>query len=986
MKRLLFIIFCIWPALVWAVPDYPLETRRLQLSFERRGFNAAIASAHDHEGYTWLASIRGLHVYDGHDVKQVLDDALNGTKVNNLHVDSLGNVWIASNSGLLSYSATRERSVKHRTSGPESFLHSRPAHVVFEDRRGTIWAGVRYGGLFRYEPSFDTFQPVPLFSSETHEDLTVYDIAEDANRDIWIASDQGVFRLNGSHPPATPIPLPGGQPYTARKIAFDGHGTLWVAAMHKGLWKMPADHADLRLTRVSDLNNARIADLHTDTLGDVWIAANTGLFRQDFQENKLIRHPLLPTDYADKQPIACSSINEDKAGNLWIGTYAHGVFQATPRPAAKLVKLVDNDNEHSLLGNIIVFNPADQRLYVSPVTGGLYRSEPMSGNDFMFSETVRLQQMFNKPKIKSMVLTPDHALLLGSIDQVQRVTTKGDVQSLTSQRQHPDPNRNMRSLFDPIMVFHADTDGRTWFADRQSIFVSDQLLSSARKVATANTANACGATVFGSTLFVNHGPVLHVIDTRSISSAAVTLPAQILQDGDIIKGLYAASSQELWIGASRGIFRTNLQTGQFSEQVDPRGNPITFALSFHRHNDGDMWIHTQDKIFRIPSGSRQASHMLRAAEDTAANITSKPAAFPDGKIGYGHSNGLFMVDPRQVLRRKPTPTLIAEVRIFDALLPHDTRGRTPSQIHLAHDENYLAITLANPSIESHIKPHFFYKLDGVDTDWIDAGPRYSASYAHLTPGKYVFLVKEGLGETVPASLTITIAPPWWKTTWALSLYLTIGALTVYGLLVLFSRAQTARIRREMLEELVMQDPLTGIPNRRKFQEVLAAEKSRCKRSKHDIAIIMIDIDLFKGFNDRFGHQAGDEALKKVAQSLKAALRRPEDFVARYGGEEFVAVLPNTDQAGAEKVARKMQDAIFEAAIPYPGSPMADRVTVSLGISTFKPYSDLHIEAGLFSADQALYQAKRCGRNCFFFKKHSLSEPALDTGQEASQTA
>jgi diguanylate cyclase (GGDEF)-like protein len=176
----------------------------------------------------------------------------------------------------------------------------------------------------------------------------------------------------------------------------------------------------------------------------------------------------------------------------------------------------------------------------------------------------------------------------------------------------------------------------------------------------------------------------------------------------------------------------------------------------------------------------------------------------------------------------------------------------------------------------------------------------------------------------------------------------------------------------MLENLVMQDPLTEIPNRRKFKEVLAAEKSRCKRSNHQISVLMIDIDFFKGFNDRFGHQAGDKALRIVAQTVSSTLKRPEDFVARFGGEEFVVVLPSTNRAGAERVAQKIQDAVYNAEIPYPGSPLSDRVTLSIGISTFSPQTDLHIDSGLFSADQALYQAKRNGRNCVFYKDHCLA--------------
>ena len=130
---------------------------------------------------------------------------------------------------------------------------------------------------------------------------------------------------------------------------------------------------------------------------------------------------------------------------------------------------------------------------------------------------------------------------------------------------------------------------------------------------------------------------------------------------------------------------------------------------------------------------------------------------------------------------------------------------------------------------------------------------------------------------------------------------------------------------------------------------------------------MIDIDFFKGFNDTYGHQAGDETLRRFAQAVQNALGRPEDFVARYGGEEFVVVLPNTPRPGAERVAAKIHQSIYAAHIPYAHSPLSDRVTASLGISTFVPESELHIKSGLFAADSALYEAKRSGRNRSHFQ-------------------
>lgn len=160
------------------------------------------------------------------------------------------------------------------------------------------------------------------------------------------------------------------------------------------------------------------------------------------------------------------------------------------------------------------------------------------------------------------------------------------------------------------------------------------------------------------------------------------------------------------------------------------------------------------------------------------------------------------------------------------------------------------------------------------------------------------------------------------------------------------------------------DSLTKIPNRRCFDQRLEAEWRRAKRKSESITMIMIDIDFFKRYNDAYGHQEGDECLRKVARTLSSALRRSGDFIARYGGEEFAVLLPNTDENGATKVARKLCAKIENLAITHTDSVFGI-VTVSLGIASVVPGQNCTEFAQLLSwADQALYDAKATGRNCF----------------------
>ncbi|MFV3411502.1 sensor domain-containing diguanylate cyclase [Pseudomonas nitroreducens] len=166
---------------------------------------------------------------------------------------------------------------------------------------------------------------------------------------------------------------------------------------------------------------------------------------------------------------------------------------------------------------------------------------------------------------------------------------------------------------------------------------------------------------------------------------------------------------------------------------------------------------------------------------------------------------------------------------------------------------------------------------------------------------------------------------------------------------------------QKLAHLALNDPLTGLANRRCFNETLEVEVRRAQREKTPLALLMVDIDHFKLFNDTYGHPAGDACLQEVGKLLADCVRRPTDLVARYGGEEMAVVLPLTDQAGAAVVAQRMLDHLEEKAIPHRSSPFA-RVTLSIGIASASGAALDGWQSLLDSADAALYAAKRMGRN------------------------
>lgn len=195
-----------------------------------------------------------------------------------------------------------------------------------------------------------------------------------------------------------------------------------------------------------------------------------------------------------------------------------------------------------------------------------------------------------------------------------------------------------------------------------------------------------------------------------------------------------------------------------------------------------------------------------------------------------------------------------------------------------------------------------------------------------------------------------------------------GMFTVFILIMLMTAIRIHRLTRDSivmrhkLDHMAHIDQLTGIPNRRSLDESLQQEWARACREHYPLSLIMIDIDHFKPFNDSLGHQAGDMALKKVANILHGEARRPGDIAARFGGEEFGLLLPHTPKSDAGEIAKRLRQNIQKLAIPHPASAR-DYLTISLGISCAEPGNGGDPSKLISEADSALYEAKANGRDC-----------------------
>jgi diguanylate cyclase (GGDEF)-like protein len=202
----------------------------------------------------------------------------------------------------------------------------------------------------------------------------------------------------------------------------------------------------------------------------------------------------------------------------------------------------------------------------------------------------------------------------------------------------------------------------------------------------------------------------------------------------------------------------------------------------------------------------------------------------------------------------------------------------------------------------------------------------------------------------------------------------IGGISTYNL---EHALRTNFLETRLLNELAERDGLTGLYNRRIFDDFIRRVWRQSRREEVPIGIVFVDIDYFKIYNDLYGHQAGDDCLKKVAGSIAHCAKRPFDFAARYGGEEFVLVLYGPPDDFARSLPEQIRRDVLDLAIPHAGSTCALHVTVSVGVALARATSSRSLAGAIQAADEALYQAKREGRNRVVFKDSDDSE--IETG-------
>jgi len=571
------------------------------------------------------------------------------------------------------------------------------------------------------------------------------------------------------------------------------------------------------------------------------------------------------------------------------------------------------------------------------------------------------------------LLPVDHELLIGTTKGIYTIGTNGAVSHVIDQQL--EVYDFVRSESDPARVWIAERSGISSIRRTDGQWTYESVLAGTPEYFSSvveRDGTVWGGSVFDGIVRVDHprGANPRVskyghgeMNVYKIGGRVVIVDAR----GSIVEidpnGHLVPDKLLGHITAPRGFFLV---------AADPKGNLwINSAppLMFERHTDGTY--------------AREGRPLVSV---TAADIQN--IRINGNTVWFAADKGLFRYEPNaasEAVKPQPTP-IIRRVIAGENRVLYGGNAPQKATTSLRHNFGRMRIEFAPVSYRPGVS--YQYRLEPIDAGWSEWINEPFIDYTSLEATDFVFCLRARGPAMTPSPETkwsFTVLPPWYRTKWATALWALLAIATILGVIHLRTSSlhrQAEKLRKTVaertvelrntvnllekantqLETLSLEDDLTGISNRRSFERALADEWNRGRRHQLSLALILVDLDHFKDLNDRRGHPAGDDCLRRIGAFLAETIRRSGEIVARYGGEEFAILLPGVNAKGALVVAESLRDGIERLAIPY--GPAKERLmTASCGVAALVPIQDLPAESLVVSADRALYAAKHSGRNC-----------------------
>lgn len=987
----------LWPFIVTillgASPPVPIHALDASASWEAFGRDQGISGSsvtaivQDSTGFLWFSTQSGLNRWDGTTMKvwqkePFSSNTLSHNLIQSMYVDGGEVLWLGTYGGLDRFDTTTEifRAYRHEAGNPASLSHNVVTRV-YRDARGQLWVGT-LDGLNRLDEKTGLFRVYPYVegSAEGLAGKTVRSMVNDASGRLWVGSSGGLNlydadqdrlrRMADVFPRAS---LPSGA--VMASLRLPGERLLWLAVWGVGLLRFNPDTGESQAyslpdNRVFGLDRAESNELLVGTWGGGLV-----VFHTQTNASFAVKHE--PTRFDSLAHDVVYGAFQDSTGLIWVATNGGAVSRYNPR--RQQFRFTPTGGKVPAL-----FESRDHSIWAGVYNVGLVKTDPQG----------RTTVWKHDPK-NSHSLTDDivNGITEDGRGRIWVMTNRGvSIVDQATGKVTPwatDPTQPGGLSDEVVDAMTIDHQGRYWFGTYRSGVVRRPEPGTDGPV-THYVANpqVPGSLPDNLVYFVyedrgrriwigtNGGLALYRPETDDFRVWKYSPEDPQGLPGNTVRNMIEDSRGRLWVVTNGGgISQLNLTTGTLETYGLEDGLSSLSVYSAQEDASGLLWITTANGLFSFRPETKTFRRFGVADGLASAEFSSGAIKTSDGKIILGALAGLVSLDPLTLADAGPPPAV--------ALSGIQVRGEPRVAAHtlnLGWQENSVTFSLAVLDFRNPKKNLYAYRLDGFDRDWIHAGNRHEATYTNLWPGTYRFRFKganpaDVWGES-PRTVLVTVEPPPWASWYAWLFYLALFIAVVY----LYQRARVSNLlgkkvsdlemlraqleeANSQLDKLARLDGLTSIPNRRAFDTWISEEWSRAQRQRLSVAALMVDIDDFKRYNDFYGHLAGDNCLKSVAQTLSAHLHRNSDFCARIGGEEFVVLLHDTDLEGARVVAQRMLEAVDQLAIPHQMATAAGHVTVSIGVASLVPLGADHASADLLhAADQALYRAKALGRH------------------------
>ncbi|MFT3761487.1 MAG: two-component regulator propeller domain-containing protein [Pseudoxanthomonas sp.] len=921
--------------------------------------------AQDGEGFLWLGTWEGAARFDGrgfevYDSVSVPDMDVAGVRA--ILRESDGAMLLGTATGVLRFRQGRWERLEGEAGRVRAVI------ALLRDAAGTLWIGtetslLRQGADGRVED----VGADPLLGSGP-----VYSLLSQADGDLLIGNDRGLYRLHRGRMEDYGVRL-GLPAHAVRGLLAARDGGYWVAG-DGGVWRV-------RGGRATPVRRERVESVLEDRDGNLWMLTTAdGLIRYRDGKSQVLttRNGLVGRG---------STLFEDREGLIWVGT-TNGLFRISDGAVFGLTRANGLGDDYVR----VIVQGGDGAVWVGHAAGlDVWR-------DGRLTRVPLLRDGGPDPSVLSLAAAGDGGVWVGTYDRgVLRLSRDGALSQRIGLQQGL-PSEHVRSLLQEANgdLWVGTGNGLARFRDGrlQRVYGREDGLPSVfvRALCRAPDGVLWIGTPDGMAALAPDGELRALADGDGFPATGVF---DFLADGD----------GSLWVASDRGLLRW--RAGRFHRYDRAAGMPRDTLFRILDDGHGHLWLSSNHGVFRVARNEFDeidAGRRARLSVETfdysdgmpgsQANGNSTPAGWRmrDGRLWFPTANGVAVIDPAVAERQRAdaVPLALESVRMDGVAMP------LRSVYELPASSRRLQIRYAGLSLREPGKLRYRYRMEGFERGWNETDTAVEAVYTNLPPGRFRFQVQakwtpaDWREAGAPASMELAFvhAAPWWRQPW----FLALSALAVLAVAALLYRLgahqarrkkrqlewlverrtqelsannqaleQASREREQLLRQLAYQashDDLTGLPNRREAGRFLNRQLGRARVAGTPLALALLDIDHFKRINDGHGHEAGDEALRRIGQALAQGCG-DDVFAARLGGEEFLLVAHGLEPAQARAAFERIRAQIGRIEVPAGGESV--RCTASVGMACLG--DGAHNRRELMAlADRRLYQAKREGRD------------------------